>query len=87
MINRGAIFCHVVNTIQLVHLMPFITCGSQKWKGAAPIFTIMAKISVGRIMLEERIENGWNIIENEERRINEDPKAWVRKYLMAASVS
>lgn len=34
----GAIFCHVINTKQLIHVDFLITSGNQKWNGAAPIF-------------------------------------------------
>lgn len=55
-INSGAIFCHVARIAQLIHLILDIIWGSQKWKGAAPIFTISAKINIYIIKLGEKIE-------------------------------
>jgi len=40
----GVIFCHVIIIIHLGQVRPSITLGSQKWRGAAPIFNINAPI-------------------------------------------
>lgn len=73
--NRGAIFCHVARIIHLVHEILDIICGSQKWKGAAPILMKRAKIRVNKTVLYEKIENEENKIDKDERRIREEPRA------------
>lgn len=39
-IIKGAIFCHVMRIKLLIHDIPSITFGNQKWKGAIPAFII-----------------------------------------------
>jgi hypothetical protein len=34
----GAIFCQVIKIKLFIQLIPSITPGNQKWKGAAPLF-------------------------------------------------
>ncbi len=81
----GAIFCHVRTIRVCIHLEVWITCGSQKWKGAAPILIAKAIIIIGfinEIELEELLEN--KIIEIKIIKI--EAKAWAIKYLMEVSV-
>jgi len=82
-IVRGPSFCHVLKIRQLIHEIEDITEGNQKWHGAIPIFKIMALM----IMYDGTIEFVWNHREVEAIRIRLDPKAWIKKYLVAASVS
>jgi hypothetical protein len=43
--NSGASFCQVIRIKQLVHDIPCMMAGNQKWRGAAPIFNPSANIS------------------------------------------
>lgn len=83
----GAIFCHVVRRIHEGHLKVDITCGNQKWNGAAPIL-INNLISIRSVDTwgDNKAIRGVVILRAARRRIPE-PRAWVRKYLIAASVS
>lgn len=81
--DSGASFCHVDNTIQLIHDNDAITDGYQKWHGAIPSLISIAIVitHIGIICVI-----GWyNIVIP--RSINIDPSAWDRKYLIDASVS
>lgn len=75
----GASFWIVIKIMAWGHIIPSITCGNHKWKGAAPIFKIKAsKIKIKAIF--------WNIIIKQLLMIIiDDPRAWIRKYLIAAS--
>lgn len=73
--NKGAIFCHVLRIMQDIHLIFNIICGNQKWNGAPPILIIKANISLYIAILLEKIEKGLKITEKEESSINEEPKA------------
>ena len=54
--------------------------GSQKWQGAAPSFISIDIVSIARAWFEKGIR-----IELKSKMI--DARAWVRKYLIAASFS
>jgi len=81
MINMGATFCHVNTNRRSEYFNPSDTGGIQKWKGATPdLISILIKTIVAI--------NGSNRFVDSKRneRINiEDPRAWIRKYLSAAS--
>jgi len=86
-IKMGAIFCQVVRRMQECQFIELMTWGNQKWKGAAPILIesliIMSSVLV---VVEIIVMFGFVIVRPASRRIL-DPRAWARKYLMAASVS
>lgn len=88
--QRGAIFCHVRRRRADFRFTPWVTSGTQKWKGAIPSFMVSAiVISRGGIWLLELRMVQWpeymrfriiaiiRIIE---------AVACVRKYFVAASV-
>lgn len=85
--QRGVIFCSVARAAQIGHGELAITDGNQKWVGAAPNLVVRAirvrvagsRGGVRRIGLWE--SRGY------ERRSRHEPKAWARKYFIAASVS
>jgi len=81
----GAIFCHVRITKVWIHLEVWITWGSQKWKGAAPILIAKAIKIIGLIREEESIELKKNIVIDIKIIIIE-AKAWAIKYLIEVSV-
>lgn len=81
--DNGAIFCHVDKIRQFLHEIEDIIDGYQKWHGNAPSFSNSASKSVVTINVPIF---GWNIITEPASNINE-PKAWTRKYFVAASVS
>jgi len=86
-IIRGAIFCQVVRRIHAGHLSEDITCGNQKWNGAAPIL-ISRLVSIKSVaMLGGITVNNGVIVLRAARSKMPDPRAWVKKYLIAASVS
>lgn len=81
-IESGASFCHVASSKQLNQEIEVITCGNQKWSGAAPNLRIILII---RIVLTRDI---WGIHEEIlARSIRADPRACARKYLIAPSDS
>jgi len=81
----GAIFCQVRMKRVWIHLDVWITWGSQKWRGAAPILIERANKIRGlikEIELEEFKEN----IKIDIKIIKIDAKAWAIKYLIEVSV-
>jgi hypothetical protein len=80
----GAIFCHVRIIRVWIHLDVWITWGSQKWSGAAPILIAKAiRISglIKEIELAELKEN----IEIDIKIIKIEARAWAMKYLIEVS--
>lgn len=85
--ERGIIFCQVERIIQFSQLESCITCGNQKWKGAAPSLVDNLKNKSKEIGSNDvKIFSG-NLYLNLEIINNEDPKAWANKYLIALWVS
>lgn len=82
-IVRGPSFCQVLRIRQLIHEIDDITEGNQKWHGAIPIFKMMALI----IIYDGTMEFVLNHSEVEAIRMRLEPRAWIKKYLVAASVS
>ena len=77
--ERGAIFWMVIKIISWGHNKLSMIWGNQKWKGAAPSFNRRAEIIITNEIL------GWNSNKDLLKMIRDDPKAWIKKYLMAAS--
>lgn len=75
----GANFWIVIKMIVWSQDIPSITCGNQKWKGAAPNL----RSSAIRIVMEVKFDIC--IIRHLERIIKVDASAWIRKYFRAAS--
>lgn len=69
----------VIRRIAEGHWRPSITLGNQKWKGAAPDFSKRATT----------IKNWAELVvvklKEAARIITEEPRAWIKKYLRAAS--
>lgn len=64
-----------------------ITEGNQKWHGGTPIFIKIPIVNEANIVdLEREVSIGFKERDSASR-INPDPSAWARKYLMAPSVS
>jgi hypothetical protein len=80
----GAIFCQVNKITPLVQLINSMTWGNQEWVGAIPILIprdTEIKLLRGVIKLtEEDLINS-----SPDRMIKTEARAWVIKYLMAAS--
>lgn len=77
----GAIFCHVKIMILICHINPSITLGSQKWKGAAPIFS--SKLDeINKVNLPVKSVFAFkNILKTIKENNNVlDAKAWIKKY-------
>lgn len=69
----------VIRMIHWVQEIPCIIDGNQKWTGAAPIFNrSAAKIKI--LGLVPR-----SVINVAPIRITNEPRAWIKKYLTAAS--
>lgn len=81
----GAIFCQVRIIRVWIHLAVWITCGSQKWRGAAPILIASARRINGLIKEIELVELTENII-IDIKIIKIEAKAWAIKYLIEVSV-
>lgn len=77
--KRGAIFWIVIIIEICGHIKPFITWGNQKWKGAAPNFNKSAEHSIEYAKFQ--LFN----LNNTEKIIIDDPRAWIKKYFKAAS--
>lgn len=89
-IDKGASFCHVRRISPVIRGIPWVTSGTQKWKGAIPSFIASAiTISVDDKKLFKFITNQWPVcrkfIVAAIIRII-DAVACVRKYFVAASV-
>jgi len=80
---KGASFCHVANSMQVIHGKDIITDGNQKWNGAMPSFNMIEEINKIFIWWIEFIDH-WDILVIS---IILEPIAWAIKYLMEASVS
>lgn len=88
--DKGASFCQVRRIRPDDRGVPCVTSGTQKWKGASPSFMARAMVriieDVGLIMF---VTVHWpediRLIVIARRR-SMDAVAWVRKYLVAASV-
>lgn len=90
MIEMGASFCHVRRSRPEVRVVPWVTSGTQKWKGAIPSFIARAVVIIR--------DGGWLmwlvIVQYPDSRLLEmiaimrimDAVDCIRKYLMAASV-
>ena len=76
---RGAIFCRVIRMIQCIQDTPCMMGGNQKCTGAAPIFRNRAP-RIRRLGLVEKTHVDVALV-----RIITEPRAWIRKYLRAAS--
>lgn len=83
-IIRGASFCHVDRIKHDIHEIEDITRGYHMWQGAAPSLIIMDMIKIMCIGVDVRELHQRDILD---RSINLDPRAWAKKYLMAASTS
>lgn len=83
MVN-GAIFCHEDRIVQLIHDSDAITEGNHKWHGAIP-----SLITIDVTIIDEIINLliSGNHIDDADISISLEPKAWVKKYLIAASIS
>jgi len=81
----GAIFCHVRIIKVCIHSDVWITWGSQKWKGAAPILIARAMEMVV-LIIEIELDELFEKISIEEKIKRMDAMAWAMKYLMAVSV-
>lgn len=46
MIEMGAIFCHVSRIRPDMSVVPWVTSGTHKWKGASPIFMDSAMVII-----------------------------------------
>lgn len=82
-IIKGPSFCHVDRIRQFIHEIEDITDGNQKWHGAIPSFRMIAEI---------RMYDGSGIelfshSDDDAIRINLLPRAWIKKYFVAASCS
>lgn len=88
--DRGASFCHVRRISPVIRGIPWVTSGTQKWKGAIPSFIINAMvISTDDVELVNSIIDQWPvcrkfIIAAIIKII--DAVACMRKYFVAASV-
>lgn len=76
---KGAIFWTVDSKYTWGHVSPSITWGNQKWNGALPIFN--NKENKIKVILKKVKEKDKNLDEIKRA----EPKAWIRKYLRAAS--
>lgn len=80
-IKIGVIFCQVIKIKLLIQDNPDITKGSQKWKGAAPIF-IKREVIINKLIIV-KFKNSFfknkNIIIIDNNKI-EEAIAWTKKY-------
>jgi len=75
----GATFWTVIRATACGQLKPSMTVGNQKWKGAAPA---LSSKEISKKVLAKSADS----IDNEaDKMINEEPRAWIRKYFKAAS--
>lgn len=86
-ISIGLIFCHEIRTSAIGHLNFDIIIGNHQWHGVIPSFIRSLINKVVKIKLFEKIVSVWKfwiiIIEI----IKVEAQAWVKKYLVVASVS
>ena len=85
MIIMGDSFCHVARMAQFNHVVPCITCGSQKCIGGSPIFITRAIVINNTLDIWLEVQR----LEEETRadiRRKEDPMVCGMKYLIAASL-
>lgn len=82
--TSGPSFCQVDNIKQVSQWDDDITWGNQKWKGAAPSLIRRLIISIRNIIVEVA-----DIYQIDVEYISSmlEPRAWIRKYLIVASVS
>jgi len=80
----GASFCHLDKIKQFNHEIDDITDGYHMWNGASPILIIKLIIKIIDIVCDISIL--FHNVVLEANRIL-DPKAWIKKYLVVASVS
>lgn len=64
-----------------------MTWGNQKWNGNIPILIIRLKNKIKFLKLKVSIVWGKLIRLKHPKRINEDPKAWTKKYFKLLSTS
>lgn len=83
-INIGPTFCHVLKIAQLIHEIPSITWGIQKWRGGYPSFNIVPKINKSW-GLHINAKLAGHIIKIAPKSKKQEPTACGIKYLIAAS--
>lgn len=86
-INMGISFCQVDKVKHKTQVRDAITLGNQKWNGAIPnLINILIKIIKED---KDKMTEVFPDINKELDAINrrEEPNAWIKKYLIAASVS
>jgi hypothetical protein len=81
---RGAIFCQVNKIAPWVQLISSITWGNQKWVGAIPAL-IPSEIEIKLLWGETRFVEENLARVRPEKMITTEARAWVIKYLIAAS--
>ena len=87
-IIRGRIFCQVVRVMQIGQVEFIITWGNQKCMGAAPSLVVTPiKVMADEVVIGFTGNMGLWVVVRSEIRIIVDPKAWARKYFIAASAS
>jgi len=83
---KGAIFCHENKSIHWNQFKYILTWGNQKWKGANPAFIKRAEVKI--ISRFSKFKYSWFKNLKFTPKINKiDAIAWVKKYLIEASVS
>lgn len=89
-IDRGASFCQVKRIRPDDNGMPCVTSGTQKWKGERPNFMVRERVriieAVGLVMLVIVHWPECSRLIIMASNSNIEAVAWVRKYLVAASV-
>lgn len=87
----GANFCQVDKIKHVIKLSPWSTSGIQRWNGAIPSFMASAIVSIieGRwvcilIIVHSPVNHALIVDEN---KIRADADAWIKKYLVAASIA
>lgn len=82
---KGAIFCHLRIRADLNQLKPSTTCGTQRWKGAAPsLIKSLLKMKLENKLKEETEPNNILLLNALQIRTAE-ASAWIRKYFKVAS--
>lgn len=84
-IVRGEIFCQVKRRRELIQFIPSRTSGNQKWNGAIPSFVQSANVikTFGERIKYTPLKRKKNM---ELKITREEAIAWIKKYLMAASL-
>lgn len=88
--DSGASFCQVSSSRPDDRGIPCVTSGTQKWKGDSPSFILRARVrmisAIGLIMLVVVHWPECSKLITTASMSSIDAVAWVRKYLVAASV-